>query len=324
MKIVCIQSTTYDYLTSTIIEGLQELGHSVIASENSNGARKSSNSEIIDGANNADLIIIFSNVNVRHELINNVNNPNKIFVDGSDHQFFSVPRHIRFKAIFKRELNRAWINQNNEPVFALPFAAERRYFAGKSSGRDLDLSFVAGLASNTVRYSVFYRLLRKSNPNFYVGSTDESAYKHLRIKGGPTETPVFRDILFRSKVSVNVVGAGYDCARYWEILASGAMLLTQELEIEMPFPFVSGDTCIIFKTMDDLDEKIDLLFSSPGLIQTVAERGYQHLLKHHTTRARAQYLLDSVFFAQDDVFCDSFYVCKNSKIRGKLISFFRR
>jgi hypothetical protein len=32
MKIVCIISPYYDYLTATLIEGLMELGHEIIAS----------------------------------------------------------------------------------------------------------------------------------------------------------------------------------------------------------------------------------------------------------------------------------------------------
>ena len=41
MKIICIQSPTFDYLTATLIQGLQQLGHTIIASENSNYAKKS-------------------------------------------------------------------------------------------------------------------------------------------------------------------------------------------------------------------------------------------------------------------------------------------
>lgn len=324
LNIVCIQSTTYDYLTATVIEGLQELGHTIVASESSNGARKSSNYTVKAAAERADLIIVFSNVNVRHSLVKHTNNPNIIFVDGSDQQCFSVPSDMRFKAIFKRELNRCWSNKANEPIFPLPFAAENRYFSNQSNLRDIDLSFVAGLASNAVRYSVFYRLSRLNKSKFYIGQTDESAYRHLRIKGGPTPTPMFRSILSRSKVSVNVIGGGYDCARYWEILASGAMLLTQELEIQIPNPFIDGETCIIFKTMDELDEKVDRLFSDPSIIQEIAHAGYVHLVNFHTTKSRAQYLLDEFSQIEKSRFCESFFNPKSLGIRGGFASIFAR
>lgn len=323
MKIICIQSTTYDYLTATLIEGLQELGHIIIASENSNYAKKSGDRVIKKEAESADIIIVFSNTNVRTQLVENINNPNKVFVDGSDPQPFCVPSGILFKAVFKRELNRCWVNKMHEPIFPLPFAAEKRFFLGKSNARDIDLSYVAGLGSNTVRYSAYYRLLNKSRPRFYVGPTDESAYRHTRIHGGPTETPVFRDILFRSKISVNVIGGGYDCARYWEILASGAMLLTQELEIQIPNPFTDGLNCFTFNSMDDLDEKVEMLLSNQLLIKEIAEAGYLHLLNHHTTKARAQYFLDSFFSVAKDQYCTSFFEPKRAtRLRG-LIRYLR-
>ncbi len=308
MKIICIQSTVYDYLTATLIEGLRELGHTIIASENSNFAQRSKDSLIKKQAESADLIIVFSNKGVRSTLIKNVDNLHKVFVDGSDPQNFCVPSDILFEAVFKRELNKCWINKMQEPVFPLPFAAEKRFFQGSSpSVRDIDLSYVAGLSSNTVRYSVFHRLLRKNRERFFVGPTDESAYRHTRIKGGPTETPVFRDILFRSRISVNVIGGGYDCARYWEILASGAMLLTQELEIQIPDAFTDGINCFTFSSMDELDDKVDMLLSNPSVIEEVAEAGYAHLLSHHTTKARAQYFLDKFFSVGNDQYCTSFF-----------------
>ena len=46
MKIICIQSPTYDYLTSTLIEGLQLLGHTIFSTENSNYQKKSNDTLI--------------------------------------------------------------------------------------------------------------------------------------------------------------------------------------------------------------------------------------------------------------------------------------
>jgi hypothetical protein len=97
MKIICIQSPTFDYLTATLIQGLQQLGHTIIASENSNYANKTSTNQIKSAIETADLVIAFSNKDVNYSLLAKSDNPNQIFVDGSDTQEFIVPNFIRFK-----------------------------------------------------------------------------------------------------------------------------------------------------------------------------------------------------------------------------------
>lgn len=310
MKIVCIISPCYDYLTATLIEGLQDLGHEVIASENSCYAAKSSNGTIRREAERADLIVVCSNRKVRTWLVEDIDNPNKVYVDGSDSQKFGVYPHIRFKLVFKRELNKCWTGKRSEPIYPLPFAAEKRYFKYPRLKRDIRVSFAASLNTNTMRYSIHQRLLNREDDSIFSGSTGECAYlRPSKAKGYPLETPKYREILFRSQIGVNVVGAGYDCARYWEIPAAGALLLTQELDISMPYPFTNDTNCVIFKSVDEFGEKLDSLLANPSLVEEMAAAGHEHLMKYHTTRERAAYFLAIVSENRDNTtYCDSFYV----------------
>ena len=305
MKIVCIQSPVYDYLTSTLIEGLQQLGHTIIASENSNYAKKVSDTLLKKNSENADLILFFSNKLARHSTLSKIDNTNKIFIDGDDSQKFLVPNFIKFKAIFKREINLYHVNKYNEPIFPLPFAAENRYFNHPKMNRNIPISYVANMHS-AYRYAVYECLISKNIKNAYFGNTIEPKPK-IKIKGGPTETPIFREILYKSNISVNVIGGGYDCARYWEILSSGALLLTQNIDILMPNPFIGNTHCVIFNSLKELDEKVDFLLSNKDCIEKIREDGYKHLIDYHTTKARAEYFLACVKKIKPESYCNSFY-----------------
>jgi hypothetical protein len=319
MKIICIQSPTFDYLTATLIQGLQQLGHTIIASENSNYANKTSTNQIKSAIETADLVIAFSNKDVNYSLLAKSDNPNQIFVDGSDTQEFIVPNFIRFKAIFKREINRYWINKFEEPIFPLPFAAEDRYFNSGKTKQNLDVTYVANMHT-AFRQSVYECLKSKNLNNAYIGTAvDLNPSKH-KIKGMPIENYTYRDILYRSKISVNVIGGGYDCARYWEILAAGSLLLTQKLDILIPNPFEDGKNCCTFQSLEELTDKLDFLLSSPSRITEIQEAGFSHLIKHHTTKARAEYFLKKYSEISANQFCFSFY---DSSLR-KNKSFFHK
>jgi hypothetical protein len=56
MKIICIQSPTYDYLTSTLIEGLQLLGHTIMSTENSNYQKKSNDTLLKKNAESTNIV----------------------------------------------------------------------------------------------------------------------------------------------------------------------------------------------------------------------------------------------------------------------------
>jgi hypothetical protein len=307
MRILSIISPHYDYLTATLMEGLQELGHEIISSENSNYTQSTPDRRLRKLSESADLIIVGSNKKVRTELIEDSDNPNKIFIDGTDGQEFCVYPHILFKMVFKRELNKCWNSSTGEPIFPLPFAAEKRYFCNTPNKRTTKVLFAANMKVNPMRYSIHQRLINRNDPDIFCGSTGEVAYRKNKCLGTPIETPKYRKLLSQTQIGINVAGAGYDCARYWEILASGALLMTQELDITIPNPFTDGINCVTFKSLDEFDEKFEYILADLSNVKHLAEAGYKHLLKHHTTAERAQYFLNKINTSKNTTFCQSFY-----------------
>jgi SAM-dependent methyltransferase len=307
MKIVFINTPIYDYLTATLIEGLTEIGQEVVCSEASNYGRALPDAELVQVAEQADLIVIGSNVGVRHHLMQSVVNPRKVFIDGSDFAGLGVPTAIRFKAVFKRELCRKTLGGPPSGVHPLPFAAEKRYFMATQPKKDILVSFIANMDTNPLRNSIHVRLQNMQNPAVVSGSTNERAYNPGSARQAPVDTPVYRQLLGRSMISVNVPGAGYDCARYWEILAARAMLMTYEPDILIPDGFTDGVDCATFASLDEFDSKLKFYTANPERAVRIAENGTLRLMQHHTTARRAYYFLECATAAvQRPDYCSGF------------------
>jgi len=291
MKIVFINTPIFDYMTAGLIEGLTALGHDVACSEASNYGRALPDVDLRQRAEQADLIIVGSNANVRHHLLQSVANPRKVFVDGGDSASLAVPPSIRFKAVFKRELCREDRVAQADFIRPLPFAAERRYFVPPQP-RDILVSFIANMGTNPLRNSIHQRLQNRKNLAIVSGSTNERTYSVSAPQPLPISTPSYYQVLARSLISVSVPGMGYDCARYWEIPAAGAMLLTYEPDIVIPNGFRDGVDCATFASLDEFESKLKFYTAKPERAVKVAEKGHQRLLAHHTTERRAAWFLD--------------------------------
>lgn len=292
MHIVYINPAVYDYLAAALIEGLVELGHDVVTAQPAAAGRHLPDADVRALAETADLVIVGSNAGVRSHLVQDVKNPRKVFVDGGDSQDFGVTNNIRFKAVFKRELNRRFHDAGEQRVLPLPFAAEKRYFGEPAPQRDLAVTFLANMHTNPWRHSVHQRLRNLKHPGIVSGTTNERAYSQSQPKSQAVETPLYRQLLRRSRISVSVAGAGYDTARFWEILAAGAMLFTQDLDIVIPHGFTDGHDCVTFRSLDEFDEKLTYYLNRADLVAQIAARGQARVLAHHTSKARAQQFLD--------------------------------
>jgi SAM-dependent methyltransferase len=307
MKIAYVNPAVYDYLAATLIEGLVALGHEVVLSQAAAQGTHLPDEQFRAAAETADLVVVGSNAGVRSHLVQDVANPRKVFVDGGDSQDFAVTNNIRFKAVFKRELNRCFREAADQRIFPLPFAAEQRYLSNEVFAKDLHVSFIANMGTNPWRHSIHQRLQNLHLPGVVSGTTNERAYSETRPKSEAIETPLYRQLLRRSRISVSVAGAGYDTARFWEILAARAMLFTQQLDIVIPQGFTDGHDCVTFRSLDEFDEKLVFYMNRPELVAQIAERGHQRLLAHHTTQARAQQFLDACAAnVHRDGYCERF------------------
>jgi len=307
MKILYINCVQYDYLTASLIEGLQELGHDLRCSRDSNYGKAIPREELKDFAEAADLVILGSNAGVEHHLALGLDNPRIVAVDGSDTANFELSYQLRYKAVFKRELCAADQDGEGQCIYPMPFAAEKRYF-GPLQQKQILVSFVANMHTNPLRNSVHTRLLNRKHPAIISGWTNERSYNVGAPQPEAIATPAYRDIIGRSLISVNAPGAGYDCARYWEILAAQTMLFTFAPDIKIPDPLIDGVHCMTFSSMTEFDMKLDYLVAHPDKAVEITNAGHAHLLSHHTTAKRAQYFLDKATAAvQRDGYIERFF-----------------
>ena len=290
MNIAYIVSPNYDYLASSIIEGLTELGHAVYTTENSNYGYYLSRTDFCRIANNCELLIIGSGRFTDYSYLKQIQHPKTIYVDGSDYPGLESNSPFPVNLIFKRELLKSDILAKAKSIFPLPFAAEKRYFDNLSLKRTIPVSFVCAM-SNYMRRSIKESI--KSNfANCFVGSTGERAYNGT--SGVAVSTPKYSRILDQSMISVNAPGKGWDCARYWEIIAHRACLVTQRIEIEIPNPFIEDQHFLAFSDMGELIEKVNKLLDSPSLASELSNAAFEHLCLYHTSRKRAEYLLATI------------------------------
>lgn len=284
-----------------------ELGHDVCCTRASSYGKALPLSAVQPFAESADLIVVGSNHGVEHGILELIDNARVVALDGSDHARLLVPDNIRFKCVFKRELCVEEHVAESDFIYPLPFAAEKRYFIPRMQ-KDILVSFVATMDTNPLRASLHRRLLNRRNPGIFSGNTGERAYSSYKPMTNPLETPEYRKILARSQISVNAPGAGYDCARYWEILAVGAMLLTYEPGIVIPDPFTDGVNCVTFASLNEFDEKLDFYMAHPERVETIAGAGHEHLMAFHTTAKRAAYFLEKAIpAASREGFCEAIF-----------------
>jgi len=290
LDVLYLNPVNYDYLTATLIEGLSELHHNVKCTENSNYGNKLPDDELVDFAEQADLIIVGSGTGIKCSFLKSVSNQKIVYIDGSDYQLLDIPEDIPFKAVFKRELCCAVNSYSEHFIFPLPFAAEKRYFSPPRE-KDILVSFLANMRMNPLRQSIHTRLQIRNQVGIISGSTDERAYSPLESKPLPIETPGYHELLSRSIISINVPGFGYDCARFWEILAARAMLFTYTPDISIPHYFQDGVNFVTFSSIAEFEVKLEFYLERPSLVSSIAEKGHEHLCRYHTTKRRAEYFL---------------------------------
>lgn len=290
MKIAIVTPPNYDFLIMNIIEGLIDLGHYVVTSSKLNKGLYLKRNDFIDFSNSADLFVISSGSYCDYSVLKYISNNKTVFVDGSDlptiHSSFNYPVNL----VFKREL----LNSISIPlVFPLPFAAENRYFKDFIlEGSRSKITFISTL-NNFMRRSIKEFLIFNFKKNdIFVGTTGERSYNG--ISGEFVPTPIYNDLLRKSIVSISVPGKGWDCARFWEIIASKTCLITQKNEIQIPNPFISGEHIFEFSNLEELSNKIEYCLKNPQKANEMALKAYDHLLKFHTSKARAIYLLDAI------------------------------
>ncbi len=305
MKLLIIQTPEYDFCVATLIEGLSLYtlvndDVEFMCSEKSNYAQENwtqNENEIISYGKSADYIILTSNNRVREYLIEQIDPEHKktIYLDGEDVSYFKK-NPVDFIFYFKRELmlTETMVNEN---VFCFPFAAELRYFSEVNfdklwESKDIDLICSFGPHDNTKpwRQEIENTLSSMKLLNAHIGQIYGNNIDV--IDTGNRNHRNYYELLKKSRIAIDAYGAfGCQSGRLYESLANGCCLITQSNRIQMPYNFVDTEDVLEFKNMDELRGNVEYLLKSPEVMKKMARSGFEHLCKHHTTLARAQYFL---------------------------------
>jgi hypothetical protein len=313
MKIVAITpNQKTDYLVTTIVEGLQLLGCEIIASDIGNGIDNAwPDDVIIKEAQDADHIIVFfgkvkGNRPPKRYLLDQINAKHKVaYVDGSEWTCtaWPEPRQVaeaknnpdrrrgspwldaemlsKSRWYFKRECYPEDIARG---IIPLPFGTLKRNIREPAQLRDIDVLCSFGQVNDGLRFEAtqICKRLASEMPN-----------KRFCLDYG-MDRVTYDNVLSRSRIVIDAWGGGDCCARIWEAVGVGACVLRQKYNIVIPNDFTHALNIIDYSTAEELENWIRGSFS-PSLgsdMDWIGRKGKEHMLRFHTSIARARYLLE--------------------------------
>lgn len=288
-----------DYLTDTVIDGLLDLGvHTCAYSSDYTTALpiapwKMAHAEFVKFAREADVIFLFwGKGNTDDELAQEIGEWKKtIYIDGSEpggNRRYEGPGQIhedylsKCRAYFRREL------PYGRGVRPFPFGIERKYLSAfrPDKNKDIDFACIFGQEEYpTLRRDVRKHLEKFCKKNGFICATKKTKTREE-----------FYDILSRTKVGVSVGGGGFDTARFWEILGNNCILMTEKIDIYEPGSnALKYDRIREFTDIDSFKAKLEEMaaFLRSGYRYESMTDEYATLVKAHSTRARAQAVLDA-------------------------------
>jgi len=315
MKILIIQSPYYDFCSSTLIEGLIDLSKEkdieLLCSEESNYAKTSKynfccedEQDLISFGEKADIIVLCSNNGVKEYLIERIRASilKTVYLDGEDTSPYKKDP-VNFVLYFKREMLKSIIHPGN--VISFPFAAENRYFNKSKNksfdelwfSKNIDFSCMFGPHDEMKpwRKRIEEKLLELQLEKYFnsqIGQVYGGKF-YIDIDTGNRDHEHYYTTLLRSKISFDAYGAhGCQAARFYEILANGCCLATQQSRIYMPDnkEFVDGYDSIVYSE-NDIEEKLDFCLNDEVKLYNIAKNGFEFVNEYHTSKARAKFFL---------------------------------
>lgn len=308
MKVIAIVPKKFDYLVSAIIEGLYKKNVEIIGTEKSNNIKRAySKIEIISHSKDAKYILVFNgkvigNFPPKYFLLDKINKPHiTAFVDGSEWNYFFLPEKNQMAESLKdsrRRKGKKWINQTmfnyckwyfkrecypidaKKGIIPLLFAAEEKYYGNYDFEKKVDVFCSFGQKETGLRLGV-ERVCRKLKREGF----------NIVLESGLSYEEYIR-LIASSYISIDAWGGG-DCnARIWEIIANKSCCFSQKYNILFPNGFTDGVNYVEYSSIKEFETKLRYYLENKQKCIEIAERGYQHLLKYHTTDERAKYLID--------------------------------
>ncbi len=161
----------------------------------------------------------------------------------------------------------------------LPLACDPELHAAAAQERDLDVAFVG--TDGGVPRKFYLQALRERYPNSAVGS---AAYTRIGERYG------------RARIGFNYAIANDVNMRVFEVLAGGALLMTNALPHEdlSRLGLEEGTHYVGYHTPGELFPRIDQYLAEPEPRRRIAEAGRAVVLRRHTYRRRMEQLLRTV------------------------------
>ena len=260
--------------------------------------------------------------------------PPTVLLDGEDDSRIraDVYRSVGAGLYFKRELKpeviagrsglrSRWtvgqcVPDQYRRVHPLPFSmTEVPVHSPVKKLQDIDISF-AGRASHRKRLRAVSLLRHTADIRFeggvYVDSVDRRSklgdswfdVVKAKLRGDPP-VPVsergcrlgaeeYQALLHRSKMALSIRGGGFDTLRYWEIVASKTLLISEPPDILIPNNFEHGVHAMFCRPdLRDLPALVRRLRDDTAARGRMVDAAFEHLTAFHTSERRATYLLDT-------------------------------
>lgn len=286
----------YNFMEATVAQGLQALGHIVYGAFGSwqnycvphNGEPFDVFLQCVDDPQT----LVLADIPI-------------VYIWGDDSGQGSTPTNypnlanVKASAIFVRDYR----GGGSERVRPMNFGAEDRYFCAHDGNptlladRTIDVVFL-GRWDNCEGRRDLLKTIQQSLPdhNLLFDShifTDRDGYWSQWVSGHCVHSVEYYKALADAKIILSPMGAGPDCARHWEAMASGGVPLIQGMPtIQVPPALEAGTDCLTFNTADEAIEAISLILADDtGMGQVLADAAYRHAIERHSTAARARYIM---------------------------------
>lgn len=284
LRVLFLGRGVYDYLEATITEGLMRNRAEVFGIHKANYIEQLATLPLDISTYD----IVFTNKENRRKLPAGGGGslPPVIFVDGRDDPFINPIGLIRSRMYLKRELLRVPFRPKS--LRQMGFGVETRYVSNAAvpvwENRKIDI--FCGMSTETNKSRLHYlKLIRSIGSRLglevFAGTTGERAYDNKT--GGPIPTPRYHQALENSKVSISLFGAGQDCARFWETLSKGALLVAERPTLNVNSNPVHGRHCLYFRSPLELERIVLRVFNEPLWASDIARLGQEWALTNRST-----------------------------------------
>lgn len=225
--------------------------------------------------------------------------PPIVFSEGEDYQTLDTIRNIKQRydpvVCFKREYIQSEIDRNTDlnPIYPLPFSAITDKMPPDNFIKDIDV-FAAFGRTHPIRENIVRKIMSSHLPEKYKINFGIDLWDPQKTSGLFSYND-YLNIMSRSKINIIARGWGYDTLRRFEAPCFSGLVMSDNLPITTPDPFIDNIHIIYYgNELGDLISRIEYLLNADNERRRVGMGGRDHCMKYHTTEARARYFINKV------------------------------